>query len=221
MTGSSEETYTNRRTEDFTVKALDEGKDSVTIHTTRASGFIIPLTEGNRQIREGGTYLLELKGFNDIGGILAMDGGYLMRRSDQYFERQREQYLAEVARRNREQLEANRDDWQAREDALPAWIRGRLARFWAAGGEHFALEGWAYELTICELAVIYERNGLVDDDEVARFASLHGTSGNQHSCALALARNKAQAASFPAGLSPLSGDPDYSAGAKAAAEATR
>lgn len=219
MTGSSEETYTNRRTEDFTVKALDEGKDSVTIHTTRASGFIIPLSEGTRQIREGGTYLLELKGFNDIGGILTMDGSYLMRRSDQYFERQREQYLAEVARRNREQLEANRDDWQAREDALPAWIRGRLERFWAAGGEHFALEGWAYELTICELAVIYERNGLVDDDEVAQFASLHGTSGNQHSCALALARNKAQAASFPAGLSPLSGDPDYSAGAKAAAGA--
>ena len=218
MTDSSEETYTNRRTDTFTVKALHLGKETVAISTTGATGFIIPLTEDTRQIRVHGTYLLELKDFNDVGGILTMDGRYLMRRSDQYFERQREQHRVEAARRRRELLEANRDDWQARETSLPAWIRGRLERFHNAGGDYFAEEGWGYELTICELAVIYERNGLVDDDEVARFASLHGTSGNQHQCALALARNKDQAASLPAGLSPLSGDPDYSVGNKAAAK---
>lgn len=217
MTGSSEETYTNRRTDTFTVKALQLGKEAVAISTTDATGFIIPLTEDTRQICVHGTYLLELKDFNDVGGILTMDGRYLMRRSDQYFARKREQHRAEAARRRRELLDANRDDWQAREDALPSWIRARLERFHNAGGEYFALEGWGYELTICELAVIYERNGLVDDDEVSRFAALHATSGNQHDCALALARNKERAASFPAGMSPLSGDPDYSAGNKAAA----
>lgn len=127
-----------------------------------------------------------------------------------------EAMVAGFRRREEEQLKEHRADWTAREAALPAWLRERLAYFHAKGGRDFELGGWGYELTICEIAVILLAHDLDDDGpEVMAYARANGTSGNQHGMALALARAHLEdpAASMSgtvSALSPISGDPDYS-----------
>lgn len=59
--------------------------------------------------------------------------------------------------------------------------------------------GWGYELIVCELAVMYAAMGpqildktpstITDTPEISAFADAHGTSGAQHSFALALAQH--------------------------------
>jgi hypothetical protein len=124
--------------------------------------------------------------------------------------------VAGFRRREQEQLDANREDWDRREAALPQWLRDRLATFHEKGGEDFARGGWGYELTICEITVLLLEHDLDEDGpEVMAYAREHGTSGNQHGMALALARYHLQEpessmAGTVSALSPITGNPDYS-----------
>lgn len=125
-------------------------------------------------------------------------------------------FLEGMRRREVEALEKNREDWARREAKLPEWLRDRLRTFHQRGGEKFDREGWGYELTICEIAVLLLGWGMDDDaPAVMEYARKYGTSGNQHSMAMALARAHREAPDFTAAgtvsaLSPLTGSADYS-----------
>lgn len=179
---------------------------------------------------------LEHHGVGAIGrpivGVRRRGGEWLYRKTDQQIEDERAAMLAGFDRRRREQLDENRYDWTAREAALPEWLRDRLATFHERGGEHFELDGWGYELVICELAALYAADGawvegalpiddawerlrVPDPEPVAKIAAEQGTSGNQHQVAQALALAHVREPDRSLGgtrsaLTPLTGDPDYS-----------
>ena len=135
--------------------------------------------------------------------------GWMMHKTDQQLADDHNAMLADFARKRRETLEANRELWTKQETALPEWLRERLARFHANGGEAFALDDWGYELFICRLAALLDAGDDTAADELARDG---GASGNQWDCAKALVaahRDGHDLASFPAGLTPLTGDPFY------------
>lgn len=188
------QTFTKRKYEEFTVK--EKGTGSIT--TTQSSGFGVPEWVP-AQLVTGGTYTLELYRFNDIAGIIK-DGEYLFHRSDEYFADRLAKYLEESNRRQLEHYEANKDDWLKRTYQLSPRYRDRLDRFIndPEKGEEFRTQGmgWGYELIICELAQMYEQYGFGDGSwesepsPIKEFANKYGTSGNQHECAKAFAKNQ-------------------------------
>lgn len=169
-------------------------------------------------LTEGTAYGLESYGFNTIGGFLVgteAEHRWLYRRSDEEILGQQEEFRRHADERRREMLAKYQDDWAAREAVLPDWLRARLAHFHTRGGESFRLNGWGYELAICELVLLYLDADLAESPAISAFATEHGTSGNQHSMALSIARAHRQApkrtmAGTVSALSPLTGDSDYS-----------
>lgn len=205
------ETFTNRSTKLVTIKSATPYKDGPGVALTMDDGWTMGSPVDSEHLSVGQTVVREMFGFNYVGGLRLPDTeDWIFHRSDEHFAAEEADRREKWDREKRERLEENRKDWSEREAALPQWLRDRLERFRAAGGENFELEGWGYELIICELAAVYARNGGVDDDEIDRFGSVNGTSGNQHDCAKALAAHQDEAALMPAGLSPLTGSADYS-----------
>lgn len=196
----SDASYTDRNHEVITIKRVDpstRGEEYCTVTTTNNSGFGVPLM--HTALRVGGEYTLECKGFNSIAGLLE-NGNYLFRRTDEYFTRQHEEFQADHARRQRENLEKNRDDYRRRENLLSSPWKSRLARFHE--DPTFELEGWGYELVICELGQLMASG---DEEAVQAYADREGVSGNQYGCAKALAErlNREDFHRVPAGLAPL------------------
>ena len=190
----SENTFTKRRLEQITVKAIDEHGLTTTDH----SGFGVPSYVAS-QVKPGDVLHVEFYKFNNIGGLLKPDGEYLFHRSDEYFDRKFEEWLAKHKQELEERYEANKDDWQQRTEALPPRYRGRLERFLndPESGAEFRKEGmgWGYELIVCELACLYQEHGVgggtfdTEPAEIREFASKHGTSGTQHDVAKSWASN--------------------------------
>jgi hypothetical protein len=174
----------------------------------------------------GETYMQETVNFSTVTGMATRFrtrsgrdevGFWLWRKSDADLARERHEMLASFAREHEERLAANREDWTRREALLPLALRRRLDRFRANGGHTFDAEGWGYELTVCELAVLYAASGQTDDEAIDNYARQHGTSGNQHDYAKALSRyltddpaDEDAVANSVSALSPLTGDADYS-----------
>jgi hypothetical protein len=210
----STDTFTDRRPQHLTIDRVDRSDSGhVTLKLSSGWSFLSPVDSDHYV--EGAAVVFENFGPNYVGGIRPEGSEeWIFRRSDQHFEQLAAETQAKWDQEKRDRLATNRVDWEKREAALPEWARARLARFRAAAGERFEVEGWGYELIICELAVIYERNGNVDDDEIDQYARVQGTSGNQHDVARVLARVLARsqddAVLMPAGLSPLTGSADYS-----------
>ncbi|TFD27490.1 hypothetical protein [Cryobacterium cryoconiti] len=213
-------TYERRRhLETHTVKDLDMGQGEgawASIHTTGSTGFMTPAEHG-KHLTPGTVFELELTNGSTITGI-RVAGAWLYRKSDEDLDEEHRVMVEGFDRDRREQLAKHRDAWQARQDALPEWIRARIEGFHVTGGENFALEGWGYELVVAELAVAYLASGGADDDAVNTIAREQGTSGNQHECAKHLAWVVVQQPGifkdFPSALTPLTGDYDYSKGTK-------
>jgi hypothetical protein len=205
-------TYTERKIETGTVTKAEEAKDGAWLTTSNGGTHFAP-SEVAARLPVGTEFDLEMYGFNWIAGW-RLNGEWLERRSDEYFALQREKASADFKRRNQERLDANRELWQAQEDALPDWLRARLVTFHIEGGENFAREGWGYELIICRLAEAYVNSNLEDDDVVNEISRVEGTSGNQHGMAKAIARahledpDRSMAETISA-LSPISGSPFY------------
>lgn len=209
------ETFTRRSLELQTVKSKEvyaDGRGAITGSggwTAGAPKEVIDL------LSVGDEYELETHNFSTITGW-RVGGKWIERKSDETLADDRQKMLDGFARRDRETLERNRDDWSKRELALPVWLAARLATFHEKGGEQFELSGWGYELTICELAVLYVASNLEDDDSVNAFSREHGTSGNQHDAAKAIAHqrladpNISMAGTISA-LSPLTGSAFYEA----------
>ena len=124
--------------------------------------------------------------------------------------------LARFALRQAEDLAAGRQAWEAREAALPEWLRVRLATFRRRGGEKFELDGWRYELIVAELAALYAAAGMEETEEVTAYADAHGVTVNQGEVARMLARARLAddgdgwtAAGTVSALSPITGEPFY------------
>lgn len=203
------ETFSDRTLETLVVTRIDKYEDSYSISTQGSWGFIAPLSDAVKALQIGDVIQLETKGFNTIGG-LKIKGKWAFHRSDEHFAEQDRKFMEKFEQDKKDLLEANRKDWAWRTIALPQWLWNRIAKFRENGKERFELEGWGYELIICELAAIYERNGGIDDDEINDFSRREGTSGNQHNVAKMLVKFKSEDLVVPAGLAPLTGDKDYS-----------
>ena len=181
--------YTNRSEAAIVVKSLMDGKNNRSIHTENGGGFIVKRTPGVEAIREGDSLVVELHGASRIVGIRRPDTDeWLFRKCDLDIAQENEERDAAFDERRRVHLNANRDQWEAREDALPKWLRDRLALFHRNGGERFDLRGWSHELITCELAYAYVHSNLNDDDHVAQFALVNGTTETQHAFAKSLAQ---------------------------------
>lgn len=180
--------FTKRRLEKITVKRVDGNSLTTTDH----SGFGIP-EHVAPAIKAGDELYLELYRFNDIAGLMTENGEYLFHRTDEYFSKRLEEYLAESKRKNLEWYEKNKEDLERRTNALSPRYKARMERFLndPEKGEEFRKEamGWGYELIICELAQMYERSWGAESDEIGTFARDKGTSGNQHDVAKAWAKN--------------------------------
>lgn len=200
--------YTNRHIEYQTVTRMDgEAITGSSGWTAWAPDEVVAL------LHVGAEYGVETKGgpFGTICGWRIGDR-WVARKSDEDLERERQEWLDENARRKREQLAAHRSEWIGREENLPAWLQARLRTFHERGGEEFELDGWGYELAICELAALYLASGGEDDAAINAFAREQGTSGNQHGMAKALAAEHMAGRSLAgtvSALSPISGDAFY------------
>lgn len=186
--------FTKRKLQKITVKSVDGNSLTTTEHT----GFGLPEWVAPA-IKAGDELYLELYKFNDIGGLMKPNGEYLFHRSDDYFTQRLAEYLAESKRKNEKFYEENHEDWARRTILLPFRYRTRLERFLNEDPDNsFRKEpmGWGYELIICELAVLYEEHGFgggtfeTEPEPIKEYARKHGTSGNQHECAKAWAKNQ-------------------------------
>lgn len=213
-------------------------RDIATVTVTRLEGDTVTMSSGwSWCLRE------QLRGHVDVGAVCDVETirfsqvvgwrvhgatEWLWRETDADIDRADADFRADIDRRHRETLARHEVDWTAREAALPDWARARLAVYHHHGGQAFKESGWGYELVVCELAALYAADPQLPaeghiawDDEPAAVRALaerEGTSGNQHDCALALARAHRAGrdlAGTVAALSPITGDAFY---AEAAAE---
>lgn len=208
----AKETYTDRHIEVVRVMKLtpaSDGSGGGSVDTDHWGGFAPK--EVFEQLHVGDVIEWESKG-SWIAGWRS-NGRWLARHSDQYFEQKHEEFVANMKKREQEALDQHRDEWLKREQALPKWLRDRLATFHERGGEEFELEGWGYELIICELAEMYYHSGGIDTHEISAYADKEGTSGNQHGMAKSLAKAYREdgkpLGNTVAGLAPLTGKPFY------------
>lgn len=210
-----------RHIETVTVNRSIVSKDGTFLTLTWSNGWSFggcPV-EHAPALPVGATVDVETVNFSTVTGIRT-GRRWLYRKSDQDLEAEHRALVARIADDHHAQLERNRDDWQQRQEALPDALRTRLEHFHGRGGDHFRVNGWGYELTVCELAALYlaaaTENGVPDTTpEIDAYASKHGTSGNQHSCARGIALRLGLGVTIdvvPAALAPLTGDPDYSKG---------
>lgn len=204
---ASQPTYTGRQTGLVTVSSLTEnsiGYDNGTGHALFDSM--------TGKVKVGDTLVLETRNFSMVLGVRYYEAEtWLFRKSDQEVEAERIQTLKDLQVKKVATLAANREDWQARTDALPEWIKERIAKFQESGLK-FELNGWGYELVIAELAVLYQGPRYEDTPEIKAYADMHGTSGNQHQAAIWLAKEHDQGNSLAgtvSGLMPITGDPYY------------
>lgn len=210
-------TYTGRHHDPAQVTKVEHSEDWSTIHTTGWS--FGHKGDALQALREGDHILVEVAQSGRVAGVQIQGAeSWLFRLSDEDLVEEHRKFVEARLQSNIATLEANRDDWNDRTKALPEKIRDRLDGFLHEGGYHYEVEGWGYELAVSELAALYlaaatgdgEYNE--DDEEIAAYARLHGTSGNQHAVAKLIAtvlRADLPATEVPAALMPLGADPHY------------
>lgn len=199
-----------RSVEDFIVENVEDHGDSLSLRSTRSWGFNRLKTDLGRDIQPGECLQLETIGISQITGLRDQNG-WLFRMTNQELADQARKFSEDLHRKDVVRLEQHRRTYAAWEAALPEWLQARIRRFREAGGEHFLLTGWGYELMICRLADLLDQGREADADKLA---CDEGASGNQWDCAKALAAGRARhgdefGAALPAGLSPITGSADY------------
>lgn len=218
-------TYAGRQLQAQWVKTREHSEDSDWYAITGTTGWTAGCSkEVFDLLTDGKPYILETKGFSQITGWV-IDGQWYDRKTEEELQAAHEAWKANWEREKDEDLAKHREDWQTRQDALPDWVRTRLETFHERGKD-FAREGWGYELIVAELAVEYAALGEVildkdvfevsdfESEAIKKISSEQGTSGNQHSMALALAKAHLQEPERLMGgtvsaLSPLTGDAFY------------
>lgn len=218
--------YTQRSLEAQWVKSRDhrEGSDHYAI--TGTSGWTAGCSkEVYDLLTDEKPFILETIRASQITGWI-IDGKWYNRKTDEDLQKDHEKWMANWEREKQESLEKNREDWTRRESLLPKWLQDRLTTFRERSGSNFELEGWGYELVICELAVEYAKLGEVildkdmfavgpfESEAIKTIANEQGTSGNQHGAALSLAKAHLadpdlSMAGTVSALSPLTGSAFY------------
>jgi hypothetical protein len=200
-----------RRLEEFTVKSVKDHGDSLEIHMSTGWTFVRSKADLGRDITVGETLWQETIQLTRITGLRDANG-WLFRLTNEDLAREAREFSENMHRKDVVRLEQNRKKYAAWEADLPDWLQARIRRFRDAGGEKFLLEGWGYELIICQLADLFDR-GL--DDAADQLANDQGASGNQWDCAKLLARGRNEMGDevgllVPSGISPITGSADYS-----------
>jgi len=200
-----------RRISDFTVKTVQDDGDHLRLQNQGGWTFSRPKADLGRTVQPGEHLQLETIGLSHITGLRGANG-WLFRLTNQDLADEARKYSEELHRKDVARLEQNRKKWAEQEAALPAWLQARIQRFRDAGGEHFLLTGWGYELCICRLADLMDRGLDADADQLA---ADEGVSGNQWDCAKVLAAGRREhgddfARQLPAGIAPITGSADYS-----------
>ena len=220
---SETETYSDRREEAVTIIAV--GDHSLQWSNQFWLGKTIFPEEHRHLIEVGNEFVVETIGFSRVTGI-QYAGEWLVHESDQDLERAREERAEERQAQYEREWEENHESWAAREAGLSEPLRQRIERFREKGGHAFETNGWAYELCASELADLYVISGLENDEAISAYAEKHGTTGNQHDFAKAIAAQLIEAdhsastldaercrqvvVGAPSALTPLTGDSDYS-----------
>jgi hypothetical protein len=223
-TDNPQHSYTGRGIEAVEIRTVHDDGQTVTWTNGWSFGGIPP--EHHHLLTVGAEFLLETQGFSTITGMATMFrtragepvvDQWLWHKTDADLDREHAEMVAGFRRKRETQWATHQDAWRRREEALPSPLRRRLDRFRSNGGHDFEIEGWGYELIVCELAVLYAKSDQADSDEVMAYSSNEGTSGNQHDMAKALSRlltddveNQDAIANAPSALAPLTGDLDYS-----------
>lgn len=201
-----------RRLEEFAVKRVeDSGVDRVVL-TSEGGWSWAPLkSDLGREIHIGEHLVQETVKLTQVTGLRDAHG-WLFRRTNQELADEARQFSEDLHRKDVERLAECRDKYSQWESDLPGWLQARIRRFHEAGGEHFQLTGWGYELVICRLADCFDAG----DEAAAEVLSDElGVSGNQWDCAKSLAAGRKRdgdgyAVALPAGISPITGSADYS-----------
>lgn len=192
----------------FPLTKLSTGLDGWITFQAGGEGFSRRAADLSRTPEVGDELSLETIGYSLVVGLRDKDG-WLFRQSDQQLDDERTAQQAKWEQNRIDTLAKGRETWQAIEDALPAWLKVRIDRFHNAAGETFELDGWGYELIVCQLAELY----LADDqDAIKALDAKSGCSGNQHTVAKLLVRMHRQGESVepvPSALTPITGRPDY------------
>lgn len=199
----------DRSIEKYTVEEFTDRGDSYEFRTTSGIGFIRSKSDVGAPLQPGDEFELETQNWSNITG-LRVDGEWRFRLTDQDIEDEHARISAEIHRSRVELLEKNQEDWAAIEKSLPPWIRARLDRFHAAGGEKFRIDGWGYELAVARLAAAYAES----DAKGEQLAAEMGATGNQVAFGRALAQahlngEDEKIAQSIAALSPITGSADY------------
>lgn len=218
--------YTDRHLEAQWVQLLNPSSDGNGGSVTGSTGWTAHApAEVFDRLTVGSPYAIEVRGATLITGWL-IDGTWFHRKTDEDLRLDHERYVADSRARRQAELDSTRDDLQARENALPDWIRARLDTFHREGAEDFERDGWSYELAVCELAVLYADLGPaiaqhdsctirdIESPAITEYAHANGTTGNMHGMALALAKRhvalpEETMAGTPSALTPLTGSPFY------------
>jgi hypothetical protein len=200
-----------RNLEGFTVTEVKDGDDHLMI--SAGDGRTIGLSKADlgREIHVGEELWLETAQGTRITGLRDRNG-WLFQLSDQDLADQARQFADRLNRDEVVRLEQSRKRYAQQEADLPAWLRARIQRFRDAGGEHFLLTGWGYELIICRLAALLDADDRAGADKLA---ADEGASDNQWECAKALVVGRQRdgdefAVRLPAGTALITGSADYS-----------
>lgn len=205
------ETFSDREFEVVQVQSIDDDGTAV----TWTNGWSMALPEEARgKLEMGGHYVMEKKGFNTITGLGTLDN-WLYHHSDEHLEEERRQWEERINQRDRERLEQHREEFEFEEAALPDYLRKRIERFRANGGELFDLRYWPYELMTSRLMALYIASGGEETEEIGQIAQKYATSGNQHDFArwaaeILHSEGEDAVIALPAAMTPITGDPDYS-----------
>lgn len=215
----------------YTGRHLEIGYVSGKEETLRQDGHYVTISTGGTAwmpsevsslLEIGDPYAIELRQGSLVMGWV-VNGQWHKRKTDEELAEENRKYLAAEEQRKKDRHIAERAANAEHEASLPQWIATRLRTFRERAGERFEIEGWGYELAVADLAVLYARmdeealnppqgERVQDSVEVGEYARREGTSGNQHSVAILLARAH-QAGHDLAGtvsaLSPLTGEPFY------------
>jgi len=182
-------TYTGRYIDTIQVKEITDNR----ILTTEGSSFPVPKNMlGHMYI--GGFYFLELHRGSTVAGVghgvKKEEIVWLFRYDDHALWSKWKKEVDDAKSKHRAEVDENYSDWIERIDKLPETLRIELTKELANEEFVYGFMGLGYCLVIAELAVLYKASDGVDSDEVNAFASKHGTSGNQHHMAIAIAKQK-------------------------------
>lgn len=181
-------TYTGRHIQEMIVESLDNG----IVKTLDNSGFSLPADQ-IKLLKVAGYYALELQRGSTIAGIGTFRNGdvdWLFRHDDHTLWSQWKKQVDESRAEHVKFVDENYADWVERLDKLPSPLREELTKGIQDPEFVYGFMGLGYCLVIAELAVLYKASDGEDSVEVDMYASKHGTSGNQHHMAQAIAKQR-------------------------------